>query len=90
MFVLVCYDIEDNKRRTRIHKILRSFGEPIQESVFEIIGNERQIGRMKRRIAKVILPPDKLRYYTLCEACRGKIEGTPNHPQVEEIRRVIL
>ena len=37
MFIVVAYDIEDDKQRTRLHKTLRRFGEPVQFSVFECI-----------------------------------------------------
>lgn len=31
---LVAYDIPDNRRRTRLHRLLRGFGDPLQKSVF--------------------------------------------------------
>ena len=31
---LVAYDIADNRRRTRLHRLLRGFGDPLQKSVF--------------------------------------------------------
>lgn len=31
---LVCYDIRDDKRLRRIHKLLKAYGEPWQYSVF--------------------------------------------------------
>ncbi len=33
---LICYDIEDDKERTRIYKCLLKYGTPIQKSVFEV------------------------------------------------------
>lgn len=32
--LLVVYDISDDRRRTRLHRLLHSFGEPLQRSVF--------------------------------------------------------
>ena len=32
--LLVAYDISDNRRRNRLHRLLRGFGEPVQKSVF--------------------------------------------------------
>lgn len=32
--LLVAYDISENRRRTRLHRLLRGFGEPVQRSVF--------------------------------------------------------
>lgn len=31
---VVAYDISDDKRRLRLHRLLRGFGEPVQKSVF--------------------------------------------------------
>ena len=35
MYLVVSYDIHDDKRRNSIHKVLKNFGERIQFSVFE-------------------------------------------------------
>ena len=32
--LLVTYDIADDRRRNRLHRLLRGFGEPLQRSVF--------------------------------------------------------
>ena len=32
--VYVAYDISENRRRNRLHRLLRGFGEPVQKSVF--------------------------------------------------------
>lgn len=47
MHVVVCYDISENKRRTRIHKILKSYGEWMQFSVFECDLTEMQYARLR-------------------------------------------
>lgn len=41
-FYLVSYDITDDKRRTRIFKLLRSWGERVQYSVFCCQLNSRE------------------------------------------------
>jgi len=35
MLYSICYDIKDDRRRNRIFKLLKDFGEPVQFSVFE-------------------------------------------------------
>jgi len=35
MYLVVSYDIEDDKRRGRVHRTLKSFGQWVQYSVFE-------------------------------------------------------
>ena len=32
--VYVAYDISEHRRRNRLHRLLRGFGEPVQKSVF--------------------------------------------------------
>lgn len=32
--LLVSYDITNNKRRYRLHKLLKAYGQPLQKSVF--------------------------------------------------------
>ncbi|MDN3512292.1 MAG: CRISPR-associated endonuclease Cas2 [Candidatus Jettenia sp.] len=41
MFIIVVYDISDNKRRTKMFKSMKNFGTPIQFSAFECILNDR-------------------------------------------------
>ncbi|MBM3203112.1 CRISPR-associated endonuclease Cas2 [Candidatus Woesearchaeota archaeon] len=45
---LVTYDISNNRRRTRLHKTLRAYGQPLQKSVFVCqltTGKSRQMQR---------------------------------------------
>ncbi|MCS6805410.1 MAG: CRISPR-associated endonuclease Cas2, partial [Blastocatellia bacterium] len=35
MFIVISYDVQEDKRRTRIHKALKSYGQWVQYSVFE-------------------------------------------------------
>ena len=35
MHILISYDISEDKRRTKIHKMLKSYGQWMQYSVFE-------------------------------------------------------
>ena len=77
MFIVVAYDIPDDRRRTRLHKALKHFGTPVQESVFECHLTPRQLDGMKRVIAGVIDGrADHVRFYYLCEACHRRNEAT--------------
>lgn len=40
---IICYDIEDDKERTRIYKCLLKYGTPIQKSVFEVCFPDKKI-----------------------------------------------
>ena len=75
MFVVVCYDIADNKRRNKAYKTLEAFGSHAQESVFECDITPKQLQKLRERLKAVIKEKeDCLRYYILCEECVRRIE----------------
>jgi CRISPR-associated protein Cas2 len=77
MLVTVAYDIPDDGRRTRLHRALKHYGTPVQESVFECFLSPREIVNLKKMIGEVIDERiDQVRYYYLCEACSRRIEAT--------------
>ncbi len=74
-FVLVVYDISNDRRRTKLHDTLLNYGTPVQYSVFECLLDEEGLARMKRATERVIRPRvDRVRYYYLCAECVAKTE----------------
>jgi CRISPR-associated protein Cas2 len=75
MFVLISYDVPDNKRRLKIANTLLDFGgERVQYSVFECHITERNLDRLQTRLRKVMdKEEDSIRFYPLCESCRSKV-----------------
>jgi CRISPR-associated protein Cas2 len=74
MFVVVSYDIPDNKRRSRVAKVLEGYGYRVQKSVFECELSPELYEKMKKRLEKRIKPDqDSIRYYYLCQNCLGKV-----------------
>ncbi len=55
MFVLVCYDITDDRRRYRVASELENFGCRVQYSVFECHLEEPQLQELQARL----LDPDR-------------------------------
>ncbi|MGI0479401.1 CRISPR-associated endonuclease Cas2 [Geminocystis sp. CENA526] len=75
MYVIISYDITDNKKRTQIHKILKSYGEWVQYSIFECELTETQYAKLRHRLSKLIKDDgDNIRFYFMCKCCQGKIE----------------
>ncbi len=68
-FICVAYDVSDDKRRTRLHKTLRRFGQAVQYSVFECWLTRRQVAEMQEAVARIVAEADSVRYYDLCSAC---------------------
>ena len=77
MFIILAYDISDDRRRTRLHKALKRFGTAVQYSVFEFHLNAAELLRLKQFVAQEINPHlDQVRYYYLCENCQPRSEAT--------------
>jgi CRISPR-associated protein Cas2 len=76
MYLVVSYDIHDDKRRNRIHKVLKNFGERIQFSVFECDLTKEQLLRMQHALKRIIEEEDQdsVRFYHLCDSCQRKID----------------
>jgi CRISPR-associated protein Cas2 len=74
MFVVVSYDIEDNKRRSKVCNELKNYGEHIQYSVFECDISQIQIKKLQTDLKKIINQrQDSIRYYFLCQKCLDKV-----------------
>jgi CRISPR-associated protein Cas2 len=74
MYILVSYDIVDDRIRNTVMKFLKNFGERIQLSVFECDLEEEMYRKMKRGVEGLIdKKKDRVRYYRLCKGCVGKV-----------------
>ncbi|MFQ5858176.1 MAG: CRISPR-associated endonuclease Cas2 [Anaerolineae bacterium] len=87
MFVVVSYDIPDDKRRLKVMKTLKNFGAHVQYSVFECDLSVKQYRRLRSRLSKIVKPEkDDVRFYFLCETCMRKMRrlGRPRDPVRED------
>lgn len=74
LFLVVSYDITDNRRRLRVAAALEDCGERVQKSVFECHLEEAQVGDLKARIeAELDTECDRVRYYLLCPKDRAAV-----------------
>jgi CRISPR-associated protein Cas2 len=81
-FILVVYDISDDKRRTKLHNALLNFGTPVQYSVFECLLDKAAEKKMRAAVKRVIRPKkDNVRFYPLCASCL-KAVTTSGGPEV--------
>ncbi len=88
MFVLVSYDIVDDRRRSKVANTLKNYGERVQYSVFECILERDKIKRMTETVNKLInKEEDSVRIYQLCDTCLRKIQvhGTGQVAKDEEM-----
>lgn len=87
MRFLICYDITDDSLRNKIVKILESYGERIQYSVFEFNLTKAKILEMKHKlIKKKILDKKRMSFsiYPICEECYKKVERYGNNRLLNE------
>ena len=87
MRFLICYDVVDDSLRSKIVKILESYGERIQYSVFEFNLTKARILEMKNKLIKrKLLNKKRMSFsiYPLCEECYKKVERYGNNKLLDE------
>lgn len=86
MFVVVSYDISNDRRRTKVMKKLKNFGNHVQESVFECELEQGAYHAMRAGLEKLIASrEDNVRFYFLDEDAVARIEVIGDKP-VERAR----
>ena len=72
---VIAYDIPDDKRRTKIHKVLLGFGKWTQYSLFECFLSRKDLILLQAKLAEhLIAQEDSVRFYPLCVNCVSKVE----------------
>ena len=90
-FMVVAYDVPSDKRRTRLHKQLKNFGEPVQLSVFESDLKPKQRKSMIRVIEQCIkVKEDRVRVYELCGGCGAKTMIFGDGQQEEQSKETLF
>ncbi|NTU79308.1 MAG: CRISPR-associated endonuclease Cas2 [Chloroflexales bacterium] len=71
---VIAYDIPDDKRRTKVHRLLCGYGAWTQFSLFECWLTRRQLLELRAKLSRLLIEErDSVRLYTLCGACKGKV-----------------
>ncbi|MER3398992.1 MAG: CRISPR-associated endonuclease Cas2 [Chloroflexota bacterium] len=90
MWVVVCYDIPDDRRRLRAARVCLGFGMRVQRSVFEAELTKAQLKRLKAKLERVInREEDSVRIYKLCVECIRQTEVLCG-PGVVEAKEVLI
>ncbi|MBE7558147.1 CRISPR-associated endonuclease Cas2 [bacterium] len=76
MRYVVCYDIANDKQRTRLARLLGEYGDRIQKSVFEFFLSDGGYREMWTRVLGEVEveQEDRIRAIPLCLACEKKLE----------------
>lgn len=79
MRYLICYDICNPKRLSRVAKNMEKMGIRVQYSFFNVEMNEEMLDSLIKNLMTIIDPAqDKIYVYPICSECRKKviIDGT--------------
>jgi CRISPR-associated protein Cas2 len=75
MLYIVTYDIVNDRRRVRLAKALKNFGNRVQYSVFECLMGTKELEKLRKRTTALIdFEEDSVRIYSMCSECEGKID----------------
>ena len=72
MIYLVSYDIKNDKKRTKVSKLLKLSGVRLQFSVFKCKFNKKELNETKQKINEIITNNDSVMFFNLCEICESK------------------
>ena len=90
MCYVVAYDIPDDRRRTKVHKILLGFGKWTQYSLFECFLSRKELILLQSKLeANLDETQDSVRFYPLCANCVTKVETIGGLPPQESVLFVV-
>jgi CRISPR-associated protein Cas2 len=84
MFYLICYDIVDDRRRTKVAHLLEGYGLRVQKSVFEAVLTPDQRQMLHKKLNRYLkAEEDQVRFYPMSPRYRQKIEILGWQPERE-------
>lgn len=89
-YVLVLFDISDQKKYRVLVKILKSYGNRVQKSIFEAQIKKTQIRALKASVERLMSserfynPDDNIRVYEISGYCEMTVFGERNSTLIEE------
>jgi CRISPR-associated protein Cas2 len=87
---IIAYDIPDDRRRTKVHKILSGFGTWTQYSLFECFLSKKELVLLKSKLAEHVRDTqDSVRFYPLCASCLDRVETVGGQPPTEDILFIV-
>ncbi len=57
---LICYDIRDDKRWRKCHKLMKTYGEAVQYSVFQCQLTDLRMAKLRWELAAILADEDSL------------------------------
>ncbi|MCD8123870.1 MAG: CRISPR-associated endonuclease Cas2 [Lachnospiraceae bacterium] len=84
-FVLIIYDIVDNRRRVKLAKYLQSYGFRIQKSAFEAMISKKKYQKLLAEIPSYISEKDNVKVYKIIGSGQVTSFGMASQVEDEEI-----
>lgn len=86
--LLVTYDFENDKLRTKFSKFLKKYGRRVQYSVFEVKNSPRILKNIKTEVELRYKPHfsevDSILIFTVCEGCKKRTGRYGSHAHEEK------
>lgn len=88
LYVLVIYDIVDNKRRSKLVKYLSGYGFRVQKSCFEAKISEKKYTKMLNGLSAYATEEDSIRVYKIIG--KGQVTVFGNNNQIDDEEVIII
>ena len=72
-YVVISYDISDDRTRRRVANVLADYGKRVQYSVFECRVDAKTLEKIITLLKPFAEGNDSIRLYQLCDACVKKV-----------------
>lgn len=74
LYVVLSYDVVDDRERARFFRRLKRYLVPVQKSVFEGTVSRRELARVEALVHRELtLEQDSVRVWLLCATCQQRI-----------------
>ena len=72
-YVVISYDISDDRTRSKVANLLADHGKRVQYSVFECRLDAKRLEKLVEKLKPFAEGNDSIRIYQICEACLKKV-----------------
>ena len=72
-YVVISYDISDDRTRRKVANVLADYGKRVQYSVFECRVDAKTLGKIITLLKPFAEGNDSIRVYQLCDSCLKKV-----------------
>jgi CRISPR-associated protein Cas2 len=87
---VIAYDIPDDKRRTKVHKILLGYGKWTQYSLFECFLTRKELVLLCSKLTEHLrAEQDSMRFFSLCANGLNRRETVGGPPPTQEFVFVV-